>query len=49
VPSVRFAPEAVLRAERLLRGEVSTWRRVASRGWSVNEHWLVTLTAGARS
>jgi len=42
-------PEAVARAERILDDEVVSWQRVARRGYSVNEHWVVVLGNGERA
>jgi hypothetical protein len=42
-------PEAVARAERILGREASTWARVESRGYSVNEHWTVGFADGSRA
>jgi hypothetical protein len=42
-------PDAVSRAERILGVEASSWERVARRGYSLNEHWLVELTDGERA
>lgn len=42
-------PEAVARAERLLEDEVVSWERVARRGYSLNEHWIVVLENGERA
>ena len=42
-------PDAVSRAERILDREAASWDRVARRGYSMNEHWLVELTDGGRA
>ncbi len=42
-------PEAVARAERLLGVRAQSWERVASRGWTRNEHWTVVLRDGTRA
>ena len=42
-------PEAVTRAERILGLEAASWDRVARRGYSLNEHWLVEFTDGGRA
>jgi hypothetical protein len=42
-------PEAVVGAERILGSEATTWMRVTSGGWSVNEHWIVVLADGRRA
>jgi hypothetical protein len=42
-------PEAVTRAERILGLEAASWDRVARRGYSMNEHWLVEFTDGERA
>jgi hypothetical protein len=42
-------PEAVSRAERILDLEAASWDRVARRGYSLNEHWLVEFTDGQRA
>lgn len=42
-------PEAVARAERILGSAATTWRRVTSGGWSLNEHWIVELADGRRA
>jgi hypothetical protein len=42
-------PEAVLRAEGVLGLEAESWTRVASRGWSRNEHWTIACTDGTRA
>jgi hypothetical protein len=44
-----MSPEAVARAERILGREASTWARVESRGYSVNEHWTVGFADGSRA
>jgi phosphotransferase family enzyme len=41
-------PEAVARAERILDEEVVSWQRVARRGYSVNEHWVLEPAHGER-
>jgi hypothetical protein len=42
-------PEAVVGAERILGSEATTWMRVTSGGWSVNEHWIVELADHRRA
>jgi hypothetical protein len=42
-------PEAVAAAERILGSAATAWARVASGGWSVNEHWTVELEDGRRA
>ena len=42
-------PDAVATAERILGSEATTWTRVTSGGWSVNEHWIVDLEDGRRA
>ncbi len=42
-------PDPVARAERLLGAEATAWTRVASRGWSRNEHWTLVLRDGTRA
>jgi hypothetical protein len=42
-------PDAVTRAERILGLEAASWDRVARRGYSMNEHWLVEFTDGERA
>lgn len=42
-------PDAVSRAERILDLEAGSWERVARRGYSMNEHWLVEFTDGERA
>jgi Phosphotransferase enzyme family len=42
-------PEAVARAERILGSAATTWTRVTSGGWSLNEHWIVELADGRRA
>ncbi len=42
-------PDAVSRAERLLGRDATEWARVASRGWSLNEHWTVAFRDGTRA
>jgi hypothetical protein len=42
-------PEAVDRAERILGSAATTWTRVTSGGWSVNEHWIVELADHRRA
>jgi Phosphotransferase enzyme family len=42
-------PEAVASAERILGSAATTWTRVTSGGWSVNEHWIVVLADGRRA
>jgi Phosphotransferase enzyme family len=42
-------PEAVARAERILGSAATTWTRVTSGGWSVNEHWIVELADHRRA
>jgi hypothetical protein len=42
-------PDAVATAERILGSEATTWTRVTSGGWSVNEHWTVELEDGRRA
>jgi len=42
-------PEADVGAERILGSEATTWMRVTSGGWSVNEHWIVELADGRRA
>jgi hypothetical protein len=42
-------PEAVAGAERILGSAATTWTRVTSGGWSVNEHWIVVLADGRRA
>jgi len=44
-----MSPDAVARAERILGREASTWARVESRGYSVNEHWTVGFADGTRA
>jgi hypothetical protein len=39
-------PDAVSRAERILDLDARSWDRVARRGYSMNEHWLVEFTDG---
>jgi Phosphotransferase enzyme family len=42
-------PDAVSRAERILDLEAASWERVARRGYSMNEHWLVEFSDGERA
>jgi hypothetical protein len=42
-------PEAVARVERILDDEVVSWERVARRGYSMNEHWIVVLGNSERA
>jgi hypothetical protein len=42
-------PEAVVRAERLLDSEATSWRRVETRGYSTNEHWTAEFADGAHA
>ncbi|MGZ4373155.1 MAG: phosphotransferase family protein [Gaiellaceae bacterium] len=42
-------PEAVAAAERILGSAATTWTRVTSGGWSINEHWIVALADGRRA
>jgi hypothetical protein len=42
-------PETVARAERLLGSPARSWARVASRGYSLNDHWTVVLENGTRA
>jgi hypothetical protein len=42
-------PEIVERAERLLGSPAQSWARVASRGYSLNDHWTVVLEDGTRA
>jgi hypothetical protein len=42
-------PDAVSRAERILGLEAASWERVARRGYSMNEHWLVEFGDGERA
>src|SRR4029077_19479520 len=43
------SPDAVARAERILGREASTWARVESRGYSLNDHWTVGFADGRRA
>src|SRR4051794_7348194 len=42
-------PEIVARAERVLGSTAQSWTRVASRGYSLNDHWTVVLEDGTRA
>jgi Phosphotransferase enzyme family len=42
-------PEIVERAERVLGSPAQSWARVASRGYSLNDHWTVVLEDGTRA
>jgi hypothetical protein len=42
-------PDAVVRAERILGSDTHSWARVASRGYSLNDHWTVVLQDGTRA
>jgi hypothetical protein len=42
-------PETVARAERILGSPAQSWARVASRGYSLNDHWTVVLEDGTRA
>jgi hypothetical protein len=42
-------PETVARAERLLGSPARSWARVASRGYSLNDHWTVLLENATRA
>ena len=44
-----MAPDTVARAERVLGREATTWARVESRGYSLNEHWTVGFADGTRA
>jgi hypothetical protein len=42
-------PDIIVRAERILGSPASSWARVASRGYSLNDHWTVVLEDGTRA
>jgi hypothetical protein len=42
-------PEVVERAESVLGSPARSWARVASRGYSLNDHWTVVLEDGTRA
>jgi hypothetical protein len=42
-------PDTVARAERLLGSQAVSWARVASRGYSLNDHWTVVLEDRTRA
>ena len=42
-------PDIVERAERVLGSPAKSWARVASRGYSLNDHWTVVLEDGTRA
>ena len=44
-----MTPETVARAERLLGSPATSWARLASRGYSLNDHWTVVLEDGTRA
>ncbi|HWX08675.1 MAG TPA: hypothetical protein VNY33_01755, partial [Gaiellaceae bacterium] len=44
-----MTPDVVARAERILGREASTWARIESRGYSLNEHWTVGFADGSRA
>ena len=44
-----MSPDAVARAERILGREATTWARVESRGYSINQHWTVGFADGTRA
>ena len=42
-------PDAVIRTERLLGRQASSWMRVETRGYSTNEHWVAEFDDGSRA